>query len=124
MANEITAVVELKALKSSLSIAFPRLTKLIDLAGSRYSSMVQDIGFAAHELLVLAGDQTTVGMGVFVNLDATNFIELGIDSGPGTFRPLIKLKAGHPALFYATTNAIYAKADTATCKLQYLILEP
>jgi hypothetical protein len=123
MANEITTVIELKALKTSLSIAMPRLTKLVDMAGTFFTAAVQSIGFAAHELLVLNADQVTVGYCCLVNTDITNFVEIGVDSGPGTFRPLIKLKAGQACLFPSTTVAIYAKADTAAVKLEFLILE-
>ncbi len=123
MAQEITSIIELKCAKTNgPNINFPRLQNLIDMAGNFYTSGVLTIGTGAHEILTLSADQTTVGQCVIVNTDPTNYVEIGIDAS-GTFRPLIKLKAGQGCLFPSTTVAIYAKANTGACKVQFLLLE-
>jgi hypothetical protein len=80
----------------------------------------QNIG-TTHEALGL-GSLTTPGFAVFQNLDATNFIELGIDD-TGTFEAFAKLKPGEIGMIRLTTLAPYAKADTAAVDLFYLIYE-
>lgn len=57
---------------------------------------------------------TTLGWAVFRNLDATNYIEIGFSTGVYG----IRLEAGEVACFRLNPGAtIYAKANTAACKL-------
>ena len=51
------------------------------------------------------------------NIDATNFVEVGLT---GSYT--IKLLAGESAVFRAD-GALYAKADTAACDVEYIIVE-
>jgi len=51
------------------------------------------------------------------NMDTTNYVEVGI-----TASYTIKLLAGDFALFPAAA-AIYAKANTAACNVEYIIIE-
>ena len=84
---------------------------------------VQAIGTAAHEAIDL-GDVGTVGLVMFRNLDATNFVEIGIDDG-GAFVPIHKLLKGESAgpFRLAAGVVLYAKADTAAVKIDRVILE-
>jgi len=82
---------------------------------------VQDIGTGSHEA-VAVGDVSTPGWAIFRNLDDTNFVEIGIDVG-ATFYPIAKILPGEPAAFRLSSSTLYAKADTATVKLEFTILE-
>lgn len=75
-----------------------------------------------HEALVLQ-DVSSLGWARFENLDATNYIEVGVVVS-STFYPFLKLLAGEYA-FVRLGSAIvpYAKANTAACKLDYEIFE-
>lgn len=91
----------------------------VDVSGVPRASQVQTIGFAAHEALLM-GDVATAGYAFFRNLDSSNFVLIGRDDG-GTFREVIKLRAGQWAVVPLGINAPYAKADTAACNLEYCI---
>jgi hypothetical protein len=95
--------------------------QLDDQSTAKKVSNTQTVG-TTHEALAL-GDVTTPGWSVFTNLDATNFVEIGIDV-TGTFHPFVKIKPGveHPPV-YLNTTAPYARADTADVELDYTILE-
>ena len=84
---------------------------------------VQAIGTAAHEAIDL-GDVGTVGLVMFRNLDATNFVQIGIDDG-GAFVPIHELLPGESAgpFRLASGVALYAQADTAAVKIDRVILE-
>jgi hypothetical protein len=64
------------------------------------------------------GDVGTLGWLFMRNQDGTNFITFGSD---GAVYP-IKLKAGEFAALRWNGAAIHAKADTAACALEYLLL--
>ena|SRR5215831_10491842 len=87
-------------------------------AGDGYHQAVADIGTV--EEIVDVGDMGQIGWVAFKNRDATNFIQLG--KAPNTYT----LKLG-PGEFHGPMAwdgpLIYAKADTATCKMDYLVLE-
>ena len=68
------------------------------------------------------GSLTTPGMSFFKNLDPTNYVEMGIQTG-GTFYPLVKIKPGEFAPFRLSTLAPYARAHTAACLLEYEIYD-
>ena len=121
MADEINIGLDVELengnLKSSKRISKGSLK--VDQTTARLVEGVQEIG-TTHEALAM-NDVSSAGYAYFRNLDDTNFVQLGIDSG-GTFHGFAKLKAGEAALVRLTTNAPYAKADTAAVDLQYLIL--
>lgn len=124
MANEISVSAGITVSKTNgPKVSFPSETKQIDLSGARFSSAVQDIGTSSHEALTIVADQSTAGWAYFRNLDATNYVEIGVDVG-ATFGPLLRLYPGQFTVVRLTTTAVYAKANTAAVKLQYFILEP
>ena len=61
----------------------------------------------------------TAGYALFVNLDSTNFVQIGVATGVYT----IKLKKGQFAVLPLAAKTLYAKADTAAVKVAYWILE-
>lgn len=64
------------------------------------------------------GGVVTVGYVYLKNLDATNYITFGAD---GSTYPL-KLKAGEFALFRYNATALIAKANGASCLLEYAVI--
>jgi hypothetical protein len=94
----------------------------IAVAGTHKQLTVQDIGFAAHEAIALAGDLGTPGMAMFTNLDETNFVELGLEVA-ATFYPFAKLLPGETAGPFRIGGTLFAKADTAACELDVVIIE-
>src|SRR6185503_19252551 len=92
-----------------------------DWAGTKYIKNVQLIGTAEEALAI--GECTTPGWSLFVNLDNTNWIGLRPGTGGTQF---IELEAkGGFALFKFSDHSSwtpYAIANTAACKLAYLIL--
>lgn len=121
MANEITLTFGLTLAKGNLKRTINAHTLQRDLTGAESVSNVQSVGTGAHEALVI-GDMGTAGYLYAKNLDATNYVELGIDA-TGTFHPLIRLKAGDECLVPMTTTAVYAKANTGAVSLDYTFIE-
>ena len=78
------------------------------------------VASAQGDLLDLGGI-ITPGMASFANLDALNFVEIGIRVG-GVFYPFLKLLAGQQSgpMFLGAT-AIYARANTANVQLFYIV---
>ena len=90
------------------------------MTGSEMTQHTQSIGTTAETLSL--GDITGVpGAIVIKNLDATNYIELGGDSGLTVFK--IKLLAGQFVAFQPTAATIYAKANTAAVRVQIVATE-
>ena len=88
----------------------------VDVAGDSYVSAVQEIG-TAEEVLVEPDALGTPGYVFVKNLDGSNYVEVGLT---GSYT--IKLLAGQMAVFPAAA-AIYAKANSAACNLDYIIIE-
>ena len=122
MANEITLNLSMSVSKGFLTASRAVQPLRVTMAGTRYSDNGQAIGFAAHEQVVIGADVGTEGYAFFRNLDATNFVQIGVDVS-GTFYPFAKLKAGEAAVLRLATGTIYAKADTASVDLAAWVLE-
>lgn len=73
------------------------------------------------EVVIPLGPVTAPGWAIFVNRDATNFIELRVATGGAKFA---KLRAGKFAVLELGSGAQvpYAIADTATCEMEVLII--
>ena len=124
MANEISISTRLYAKKSFLNVDHNVGTVTADLSGSTSAAGIVSIPTTAGgTALSLDGITTaTMGYAFFRNIDATNYIEIGVQVG-GTFYALVKLKAGEVGLFRMNqTNPPYALANTATVVLQFTIL--
>ena len=124
MANEISISTRLLAKKSFLNVDHNVGTVTADLSGSTSAAGIVSIPTTAGgTALSLDGITTaTMGYAFFRNIDATNYIEIGVQVG-GTFYALVKLKAGEVALLRMNqTNPPYALANTATVVLQFTIL--
>ena len=124
MASEISISTRLYAKKSYLVVDHNPGTFAVTLSGSTSAGGIVSIPTTAGgTALSLDGITTaTMGYAFFRNIDATNYIEIGVQVG-GTFYALVKLKAGEVALLRMNqTNPPYALANTATVVLQFTIL--
>jgi hypothetical protein len=122
MASEITTRVQLTATKGSLSVKRDSGSTVIDMSGTHKAAGAMDIPTTAGGTAIPLGSVSTAGLSYFRNLDATNYLTIGVVVS-ATFYPLVKLKAGESCLLRLGTNAPYALANTATCVLEYEVLE-
>ena len=80
-----------------------------------------DVG--TSEEVISQGDVSTPGMVIFQNLDSTNYVEIGPESG-GSLVPFIRLNAGEFALLWLTPSVtLRAQANTASVKLMMRLME-
>ena len=90
----------------------------VDVTGDALTHEVQEVGTSEEEL-AQGADLGTPGYLFIKNLDATNYVEIGSTTGVYD----IKVKAGEVALYRHNSSTIYAKANTAACKVEYLLIE-
>lgn len=119
MADEITLNLKIKYDKNGISDS-RTFSDTVTATGSALCGGVQTIGTTEEALAV--GDVATLGYARFMNIDATNFVTIGNYTG-GTYYPVLKLKAGEAAVCRLAAATIYAKADTAAVRLDYMIFE-
>lgn len=111
-------------LKLQLSLTFEKngavitrqLSDQFDVAGSATISGTPSIG-TSDEVLAL-GDVATNGYLLLHNLNATNYIEFGSDGASYPNR----LNAGEFGVMRWNGAAIHAKANTAACLLEYILI--
>jgi len=119
MANEIRQSIELSATKNGASVTMSS-NKRITMTGDDMVQGTQVIG-TTSELLVL-GDITGAPSQIAIkNLDSTNFVEIGGDSGLTVFK--VKLLPTEIMLIRPTSGTIYAKADTAAVRIAFCATE-
>ncbi len=121
MADEIRVNTSLAVTKGELKYNPGNRNQSIDLAGTRDSGGTQDIG-TTHEALTIGSDMSSVGVSEFTNLDATNYVEIGVEVA-AAFYPLVKLLPGETWVFRLGTTTPFAKANTAAVKLRKQIFE-
>jgi hypothetical protein len=117
MANELILSVSLNFSKSGAKCS-RYYTKQITVSGDSFNHDVQSIG-TTEEQLAQGADLGTPGYVLLINLDATNYVEIGSTTGVYD----LKLKAGEPALYRHNSATIYAKANTDACLVEYIIIE-
>ena len=119
MANEISGKVTLRAVKGGAKVD-RKESFSIDMAGESFFHAVQNVGTGNETLECYALsniDAAETGMCFLKNLDATNYVEIGLTSSY-----TIKLLAGECALFRAA-GALFARANTAAVELEILMIE-
>ncbi|MDB4403275.1 hypothetical protein N9204_00405 [bacterium] len=123
MANEITVSAYLKVDDGTYSRATSTGNAQFDLTTSDVvaAGEIQTIGTTYEEITV--GDVTTPGWSFFKNLDATNYVEIGIEHSGTTFVAFAKLEPGEFFPVPLAGGSIYAKADTASVRIQKLIYQ-
>ena len=117
MANELTYQFQSLLSNGGLTDSYASSSQSADQTSALLIRNVQNIG-TSDEALAL-GDVATPGFAVFKNLDDTNFVEIGVGTGP--FVPFLKLKPGEQCMCRLGTTAPRAQADTAAVDLFYII---
>jgi len=112
MANEIQVGVTFAANKNGVAVNTAN-SKTADMAGDQMITNVQIIGTSAEAIVL--GDVSTVGYVKFVNMDATNYIDISLIADGTT--PFAKLLAGDVTIIKVATATMYAKSNTANCNL-------
>ena len=117
MANELTLRASLGFSKGNAKV---RRTDGISVTvtGETFTHEVQSIG-TSEEDIVYCADIGTPGYVFIKNLDATNYVELGITAGVYT----IKLQAGEFALYRHNNAAWKAKATGGACLMEFTLIE-
>jgi hypothetical protein len=122
MANEGQFNLQLQFSKSGTTINKQKSANFT-VTGTDYAAAVIDVttGGGAITLPATIG---TPGYAFFYNHDATNYVEVGNHNG-GTPIYTARLKPGEGCLMRLTmaANAINLRANTATCRVEYVILE-
>ena len=119
MANEIYSSMQFTARKNGAESAFASSFNLT-MTGNEMVQSTQSIGTSAETINL---GEITGAPGVFIikNLDSTNFVEIGGDSGLTVFK--LKLLPGQFHAFQPSSATIYAKADTAAVRVQVIATE-
>lgn len=114
MANEITVSASLTASKDNASITVSA-SKTFDMSNNDMVQATQNVGTTAEALAL--GDLSLPAAYLYVrNMDPTNFVVLSLNSDGST--PFSKIRPGHFAIFPTPeSGTIYAKADTAACRV-------
>lgn len=119
MANEITQTVGLKVLKNSSGFDSGVVTKQVTMTGNEFIDKTQLIGTTAEAITF--GDITGApGQLMVKNLDSANFVRLSLGDDANYFA---KIRAGHAAVFEPASATMYAKADTASVRIQIRAIE-
>ena len=125
MANELTVNLTLQFLKGNVSIR-KALTDSITVAGARGSDHIQSLTAGASTLVSMAGvaPAAVPGMLLIQNLDATNYVELSMDTAFAVDNVFAKLLAGQFCIFPPKlVSTLYAKANTGDCNIMTTAIE-
>jgi len=123
MANEIVLQFGAQVANGFFKHTFQPGSIQVDQAAIGRAGHAQLIGFAAAEIVDF-GDISTNGYCILRNLDTTNYVTWGPDTGAAAIKVCGKLKPGEIAVFrVAPTIVMYAQADTAGVLLDVTLLE-
>lgn len=119
MANEITERFSIEVSNGALEYKFPMTQQSIDQAAAGIMDFVQAVGTSMEAVNV--GDMGTGYRIAAINLDDTNYVQLGIDSGG--FVPIEKILPGETNLPHRIdpTVTLQAKANTGACNVRFII---
>lgn len=124
MAGEITVNTTLKVAKGSIN--FQQSTvQSVTLAAAKPSGsgFTQTIPTTAAGTAISLGGVAANGWGWIQNVDATNFIEIGVQVA-GVFYPTLKLLAGESIAVRVSPDCVpYALANTGAVILQCTIFD-
>ena len=122
MSNEITTSVTLSLANGKLKDSRIANNIKTDQTTALSAAGVQPIG--TTEEAVTVGDVSTPRECYIRNLDATNFVEIGLKPA-STFYPFCKLAVDSPPMLITISDSttLYAKADTATVNIDKLIVD-
>lgn len=117
MSNELSLSASLAFNKGGASVSRSEGIQ-VTVTGDAFSHEVQSIG-TTEEQLAQGADLDVPGYMFIKNLDTTNYVEVGSTTGVYD----IKMKAGEIALYRHNSVTVYAKANTAACLVEYLLVE-
>jgi hypothetical protein len=121
MANEITITSGIQIIKGNLNRTINTESVQADFAGVRVNVTTQAVG-TTYEAYA-AGDLASAGWARFKNLDATNYVELGVEVS-AAFHPLVRIDAGKIAgPFRLSTLSFFLRANTAAVNVECLVSE-
>lgn len=126
MADELTITRGLRFTKSNLQIEHAPNTSNVTVSGDAISHTVQSIPTtAAGTALVVAAAVSTLGWARFRNVDATNYIEVGVQHSGTTFMPFVRCNINEPAseVRLAQGITLFARANTGAALLEIEIIE-
>lgn len=118
MADEITVTVALALLKGELDCPERSESFTPNMTGDAMTHAVQQVGLT-KENLALSADIGTAGWCYIKNLDAANYVDVGLDADT----PFMKLKAGEACLFRLASTTISCKANTSAVNVEYWVIE-
>lgn len=93
----------------------------VDMAGTAFANFVQNIG-TSYEQVVVPAAISTAGYAFFKNLDATNYVEVGLQVS-SAFQTFMKLKPGESGVLRLATTSFFARAHTAAVNLEIGMLQ-
>ena len=117
MANELTVSIKLTFSKGGAKVS-RNFSDSITVTGDSFNHDIQSVG-TTEEQLAQGADLGTPGVVMILNLDSTNYVEIGSTTGVYD----IKLLAGEGCLYRHNSATLYAKANTSACLVEYLIIE-
>lgn len=120
MADEITIRTLLNLTNGYLDDENDIGAKRLTQTNGRIFKRVVDVG-TSEETLTFT-DITTPGWCYLINLDSTNYVQVGVSTGVYFTR----LKAAEPGGLFRLENAattLYLKANTATCKILVVVYD-
>ncbi len=122
MADEITVLCKLKVKNGTLDLNYTSGSVQFDQAAARGGNPgTVNIG-TSDEALAL-GDITTPGWCYMINLDATNYVDIGPED-TGAIVPFLRLEPGEPALMRLSPSVtVRGQANTAACNVYVAVLE-
>lgn len=118
MANELALSATLR-FSSGNYLVERQYSGLFTVTGTDMTTGTQLIG-TSEEALAFSADIATPGYLFVKNMDATNYVEIRNATGAAS---TIKLKAGEFALFRISGTAPYAIANTAACRIEFVVIE-
>lgn len=114
MADEITKQFRISATKNGVTMLYAPTQSKENMAGDDMLQNTQLIG-TSSEVIDFGEITGAPGLVILFNSDPTNFIEIGGDSGLTVHKQ--KIPALKEIVMRPTSGTLYAKADTADCRL-------
>lgn len=124
MANEITVNASLSIVDSTSQIKALQSGDVLATITTHQQELLK-MSIATTATAIPVSSLTSPGWAIFINRDATNYIDLYTDNGANK-KLFARLPAGGlPCLLFLGTDAKapYALANTAACLMEFLILD-
>ncbi len=121
MANELTLTGSLAFAKGAVgTVSLLKSGAQVTVAGTNYARQTVSVGTSAFVALDVGGI-AAAGFIFIQNNDLTNYVELAADDSSAA--ACVKLLPGEFAIFRCDTSTLSAKANTAACVVEFLLIE-